>query len=265
MIMRKILSIGLIAGCFLIYSTLSAQEILPLDQEQEKRVYTFHEESLVQDEPFGEITGTLPAGLPLQIEGIIDMTEVTGVPDFWYEVSFNYKNRDRYGLIASRYLAHFGLEGEKGELFLYQEIDVKNTAVRVVKNGKILNTLNYERPKGEVRHPILWDNRGVDGWSNILAVPYYDADCQAFSGKTYLAWNGSEMHYVGLSRNEETSYDDASWSVQPNIELIFPEDKNGKEGKILKVKKSPLENEGWKMEEYGIIEWTEKGFVIIEK
>ena len=263
--MRNSFSIGLIIGFLSIYSALSAQEMIPLTEDQERLVYTFYEESLVQDEPFGEIIGTLPVGLALQVEGMIDMSEVTGMFDIWYEVSFNYRNRNRYGLVSSRYIADFGLEGEKGELFLYQEIDSKTTALRVVKNKEILSTLSYERPEGEVQHPILWGNRGVDGWTNILAIPYYDSRCQAFSGKTYLAWNGSEIHYVGLSRNEENLYNDELWGAQPNIELIFPEDKNGKKGKILKVKKSPLMNEDWNMEEYGIIEWTDKGFVIIEE
>lgn len=245
---------------------VSAQEIIPIEEIPNKTVYTFSNDTPVQDEPYGDFIGKIPMGLMLNVVSVIDMTEVRGVKDIWYEVVFNYQNRNRSGIINTEYLADFTLEAEKGELFMSKKISEEEAELRVAKNRKVLSSLKYETPEGEIANPILWDSRGVEGWNNILAIPYHQTGCSAFSGKVYLAWNGSEVHYVGLSRQEEDPQNGELWGAQPNVDLIFPKDENGEKGKILCVKQQISEEDlkGFKTAPYGTIEWNEKGFVITE-
>ncbi len=241
-----------------------AQEAYLPEANHANQVYAFNDQAVVRDAPYGEIMGELPLGQEMHIETVVDMSEFRGREDFWFEVSFNFRGRERNGYVWFDHLAKFGVTGADGIQFLYFEDKEDKAVIKVVKEGQLLDELEYEMPGGLVGRPTIQDNRGVKDWKNMLTIPYNKTSCTAFSSNVLLAWDGTEIHYVGLSKLDQNITDQDIRDQNVSISYIFPKDKGGRKGKILRIEKAVVEDEEEVSERHSVLKWTETGLIVIE-
>ncbi|MEM1319172.1 MAG: hypothetical protein AAGG75_02890 [Bacteroidota bacterium] len=242
-----------------------AQEAYLPEVNQAHQVYVYSNEAVVRDAPYGEVTGRIPIGLQMTIETVVDMTEFRGEEDFWFEVSFYYRGRMRNGYVWYAHLAKFGLEGPEGVYFLYRENSDQRAKIRVTRDGRLLDELAYDMPGGQVHRPSIQDDRGVEGWANILTIPYSKVGCNIFSGNVLLAWDSSDLHYIGLSNVDQNTTHEDIWMGNASINYVFPKDEGGRKGHILRVEKMPDRDKQIISEQFSVLKWTEKGLIQIEE
>lgn len=189
-----------------------------------------------------------------------DTFRLSGVVHYWYEVEVANKDINRSevkGYLWGGFFAKQRLESKNdpGVIFLYgvARIEIEDWGkyedifgevmgvgpedwgkvpvyqIRAVGNGEELARLEF-KGIGSISTDVsckLLDNRGVRNVNKILHFNFDSSVCGGAFGNVYVFWDKAVLHFV------KSLIEGADAPVFTENYLIFPKDKNGKEGIVI--------------------------------
>lgn len=178
----------------------------------------------------------------------------------WYQVKFEQNGKSQTAYIWGGHLAEKVKYAKDGTAFVYgvnqrikkkivvedsepgyeeEVVEILSIQLKMlaVRNGKVINQLNFETPSSypSEHYFNLNNNKGVDGLKNVLQVGFKEYGCMGQNGDVYIAWDGQKLTYIEATSQENLSPFYAN--------LYFPNDENGKKGKIIYVEGGEVETE----------------------
>jgi hypothetical protein len=224
-----------------------------------------------------EIIDKIPLGTPIKIISKTEnIYEKKGNKAPYYQISILNKKSEKRGYVwagdislkvenysknqkisflfgVSRVVPFNEKENEQGELFI---------VCKIISSKKLLSQIEFKSIGLFDNYRILnvYDNKKLKGIKNILSFGYKNIFNSGIYGEQVFFWDGSEILPV---RNIENIADPPCYYSE---ELIFPNDSNGKEGRIL-IQSNNGCNEGEEKIETKMSEfvWQKNRLVLIKE
>jgi hypothetical protein len=196
----------------------------------------------------GDVVTNLPIGTAIKIVEMSDKKlRLNGFETNWYKVSFKANNSVATGYVWGGLIAEGSIKGTNSKVqFLYGIASVKkeknenNEAyafdgitiqVRACENQKELSKLEFKAAGHYLGISHWLGNYGKKGLENVEDVIEFGESeemCGGTNGYNFIFWDGKKLLYV------TTLYPEGDGGYYRSDNLIFPSDKGGEKGKLIK-------------------------------